>query len=65
LHSLKAFGIAKRMVVARIAGQEGASELTVARIAKKVKDNVNTCTFCFENLDKTPTIKFSNFFTDL
>jgi hypothetical protein len=63
-HSLKAFGIAKRMVVARLAGQDFASEVTVARIAKKIKDNQTTDTFCFETLDRSPDLKFSKFFED-
>ena len=65
MHSLKAFGIAKRMVVARIEGQDQTSDITVVRLVKKIKDNINTCTFCLETLTKTPTLKFSNFFTSL
>ena len=62
LHSLKAFGIAKRMVVARIKGQDETCEVTVARIAKKIKNNANTFTFCFETINRKPDIKFSRFF---
>lgn len=39
------------MVVAVVAGQENFCDKIVTRIVKKVKDNSNTCTFCFETID--------------
>jgi hypothetical protein len=53
------------MVVAVFAGQENLCEKVVTRIVKKVKDNTNTCTFCFETINQLEVPNFSSFFEDL
>jgi hypothetical protein len=65
LHSLKALETAKKMVVARLESKIEDKTVTVTRIAKKIKDNPSTCTFCFETLDLKKVEKFSKMFTDL
>jgi hypothetical protein len=64
-HSLKALNIAEGMVIAGITGQEKYSKTVVTRIVKKVKNNNQTHSFCFETLDLKPVENFSNFFEDL